>query len=39
MRGSSFNYVGQGINGGDLSGSLIKKLMEKITDQGDNEGE
>jgi hypothetical protein len=37
--GCSFNYVGQGINGGDLSGSLIKELMEKIAGQGDNEGE
>jgi hypothetical protein len=34
------NYVGQGINGGDLSGSLIKELMEKTVGQGDNgEGE
>jgi hypothetical protein len=36
MRGCWFNYEGQGINGGDLGGSLIKELMEKTAGQGDN---
>jgi hypothetical protein len=40
MRGCWFNYVGQEINEGDLSGSLIKELIEKTMNQGDNgEGE